>query len=268
MKIGIIGCGNIGLLYAKSFTHYQICEQQNLFLFDKNEAKKEYSKNLNIGIVASIDHQDLVKACNLLILAVKPQDFKEAALILKNNIHKNQTVLSIMAGIKISQLSHALETENVVRAMPNTPSLVGMGATVYTAHKNVNQKDVRTIENLLSTTGRTFYLENEDLLDAVTALSGSGPAYFFYFVKHLIDAGAEMGLDKSLSAMLVKQTMLGSFHLLNNTDKSLDELIQSVQSKGGTTEAALNFMNNEKMNKTLKNAIFMANQRAKELSKQ
>lgn len=89
----------------------------------------------------------------------------------------------------------------------------------------------------------------------------------FYFVKHLIDAGAEMGLDKSLSAMLVKQTMLGSFHLLNNTDKSLDDLISSVQSKGGTTEAALNFLNDRKLDKTLKNAIFIANERAKELSK-
>lgn len=267
MKVGIIGCGNIGQLYAKSFTHYQICEQKNLFLFDKNEAKKGYLKTLNLGIVASIENQKLVNACDLLILAIKPQDFKDAAQLLKNSIHKNQIILSIMAGIQIQKLSNELETENIVRAMPNTPALVGMGATVYTAHKNVNLKDVRVIENLLSTTGRTFYLENEDLLDAVTALSGSGPAYFFYFVKHLIDAGAEMGLDKSLSAMLVKQTMLGSFHLLNNTDKSLDELIQSVQSKGGTTEAALNFMNDKKINETLKNAIFKANERAKELSK-
>lgn len=267
MKIGIIGCGNIGQLYAKSFIHYQISEVQNLFLFDKNEAKQDILKSLKIGTVSNIENKVLIKSCDLLILAVKPQDFKDAALSLKKSIHKNQIILSIMAGIQISNLSQTLKTENIVRAMPNTPSLVGMGATVYTAHKNVNQKDVRIIENLLSTTGRTFYLENEDLLDAVTALSGSGPAYFFYFVKHLIDAGAEMGLDKSLSAMLVKQTMLGSFHLLNNTDKSLDDLISSVQSKGGTTEAALNFLNDRKLDKTLKNAIFIANERAKELSK-
>lgn len=180
MKIGIIGCGNIGQLYAKSFIHYQISEVQNLFLFDKNEAKQDILKSLKIGTVSNIENKVLIKSCDLLILAVKPQDFKDAALSLKKSIHKNQIILSIMAGIQISNLSQTLKTENIVRAMPNTPSLVGMGATVYTAHKNVNQKDVRIIENLLSTTGRTFYLENEDLLDAVTALSGSGPAYFLF----------------------------------------------------------------------------------------
>jgi pyrroline-5-carboxylate reductase len=266
MKVGIIGCGNIGLLYAKSFTHYKICKKEDLFLFDKSEERKEYLSSLNLGQITSIENLSDVQQCDLLILAVKPQDFSALAKQLKGKIFERQTVLSIMAGIKIARIEVELNHSNIVRAMPNTPSLVGMGATVYTANAEVNNTNVRAIENLLSTTGRTFYLEEEDLLDAVTALSGSGPAYFFHIVQSMIHAGTEMGLDEAMSAMLVKQTMLGSFHLLNNADKTLDELIQSVKSKGGTTEAALNHMASSQFDTILKAAIHKAHIRAKELS--
>lgn len=266
MKVGIIGCGNIGLLYAKSFLHYNICNKEDLYLFDKSEERKEYLTSLNLGVISNTENIVQINACNLLIFAVKPQDFKLLAENLKGKILKSQTVLSIMAGIKIERIAKELSHENIVRAMPNTPSLVGMGATVYTAHANVNQKDVRTIENMLSTTGRTFYVEDESLLDAVTALSGSGPAYFFYFVKNMIEAGTAMGLDQAMSAMLVKQTMLGSFQLLNNAEKNADELIQSVKSKGGTTEAALNYFEANNFDKILKEAINKAHLRAVELS--
>lgn len=267
MKVGIIGCGNIGLLYAKSFLHYNICKKEDLFLFDKSEERKELLTSLQLGVISSTDNIAHVNECNLLILAVKPQDFNSLTASLTHKIQPHQTILSIMAGIKIDRIASELNHENIVRAMPNTPSLVGMGATVYTAHSNVNHKDVRIIENLLSTTGRTFYVEDENLLDAVTALSGSGPAYFFYFVKNMIEAGVAMGLDEAMSAMLVKQTMLGSFQLLNNAEKNADELILSVKSKGGTTEAALNYFHDNKFDDILKEAINKAHLRAIELSK-
>jgi len=267
MKVGIIGCGNIGLLYAKSFLHYNICKKEDLYLFDKSEERKEYLTALNLGVISNIENTAEINACNLLIFAVKPQDFNVLAESLKGKIKAHQTILSIMAGIKIERIAAELTHENIVRAMPNTPSLVGMGATVYTAHANVNHKDVRAIENMLSTTGRTFYVEDENLLDAVTALSGSGPAYFFYIVKNMIEAGTALGLDEAMSAMLVKQTMLGSFQLLNNAEKNADELIQSVKSKGGTTEAALNHFETNGFDEILKEAINKAHLRAVELSR-
>jgi pyrroline-5-carboxylate reductase len=267
MKVGIIGCGNIGLLYAKSFNHYKICKKEDLYLFDKSEERKEYLSSLGLGTISSVENTRDVSSCDLLIFAVKPQDFASLSKSLWSKIRKEQIILSIMAGIKIERIAQELNHENIVRAMPNTPSLVGMGATVYTAHSNVNTQDVRAIENMLSTTGRTFYVDDEDLLDAVTALSGSGPAYFFYFVKNMIDAGTEMGLDEAMSAMLVKQTMLGSFQLLNNAEKNADELIASVKSKGGTTEAALLHFDASGFDKILKAAISKAHIRAKELSR-
>jgi len=122
-------------------------------------------------------------------------------------------------------------------------------------------------ENVLSTTGRTVFFEDEKLLNAVTALSGSGPAYFFYILKHMVDAGKKMGFTESVSSMLVKQTMLGSFHLMNSASRSLDDLIKAVSSKGGTTEAAFNVFNENKVGESLLKGILRAEQRAGELSK-
>jgi len=151
--------------------------------------------------------------------------------------------------------------------MPNSPAELGMGMTAFTSSKSLSIEQIRKAENLLSTTGRTVFFENENLLDAVTALSGSGPAYFFYVVKQMVEAGKAMGFDQHTSEMLVKQTMLGSFHLLNTADKSLDELIKAVASKGGTTEAALSFFNEKEVGENLQKGIIKAKERASELSR-
>jgi len=172
-----------------------------------------------------------------------------------------------MAGIRLETLQESLEHAAIIRAMPNTPAQLGMGVTAFSASEGVNIHQISIIDNLLSTTGRTLFLDNEALLDSVTALSGSGPAYFYYIVKHMINAGKEMGLEESVAAMLVKQTMLGSFHLMNQSPKSLDELIEAVASKGGTTEAALRKMEEEQCGKSLGDGILAAEKRAKELSK-
>jgi pyrroline-5-carboxylate reductase len=176
---------------------------------------------------------------DLIILSVKPQDYPTVSEELKKVIQPNQIILSIMAGISIDKIQESLNHRIIVRAMPNTPALLGMGMTAFAASGDITLSQLKKVENLINSTGRAVFLEEESLLDAVTALSGSGPAYFFYLVKAMIEAGKEMGFEDSMAALLVKQTMLGSFHLINNAEKSLDELIKAVASKGGTTEAAL-----------------------------
>jgi pyrroline-5-carboxylate reductase len=150
--------------------------------------------------------------------------------------------------------------------MPNLPVEISMGMTAFTASNELKHDQIMLVENLLSTTGRTLYLKEEKQLNAVTALSGSGPAYFFYFMKYLVDAGINMGLDEHVSSILAKQTMLGSFHLINNGQKTLDEYISSVASKGGTTEAALGTFNENKMGEIIVKALQNAGNRAEELS--
>jgi pyrroline-5-carboxylate reductase len=203
---------------------------------------------------------------DIIVIAVKPQDFKGLGDTLKKVLKPNQIILSIMAGIRISKLEEVFNHSSIVRAMPNSPVEIEMGITGFSSHKEVTYNQLRKVENLLATTGRTVFFENEEQLDAVTALSGSGPAYFYYIVKAMIDAGKEMGVEESVSSMLVRQTMLGAFHLINNANQSLDDLIKIVASKGGTTEAALKTFNEQHVSDGIIKGIINAEKRAKELS--
>jgi pyrroline-5-carboxylate reductase len=265
MKVTICGCGNMGLVYARAFLRYNIVKKEDLLLLEKNEARKNLLEKMQLGRVATIK-DPAVRESELIILAIKPQDFSELAESFAQAIGPETLVLSIMAGKNISFLEKKLRHKNIVRAMPNSAVEIGMGITGFSASKDLSVDQIRKVENLLSTTGRTIFFADEDLLDAVTALSGSGPAYFYYLVKNMIEAGKQMGFDEATSATLVKQTMLGAFHLINNAGKSLDELITTVASKGGTTEAALKTFEEHGVGKYLAEGIINAEKRAKELS--
>ncbi|MCX6295359.1 MAG: pyrroline-5-carboxylate reductase [Bacteroidetes bacterium] len=266
MKITIIGCGNMGLIYARAFLKYNIVSKDNLLLAEKNETRKSELLKFDIGKVCVVDDKRISES-DIVILAVKPQDFNDMSEGLKKVLTSDNIIISIMAGMKLERIESVLMQKNIIRAMPNSPAELGMGMTAFTSSKDMSIEQIRKAENLLATTGRTVFFENEALLDAVTALSGSGPAYFFYVVKHMIEAGKKMGFDESTSAMLVKQTMLGSYHLINNANKSLDDLIKAVASKGGTTEAALSVFNEKEVGENLQNGIVKARDRAMELSK-
>ncbi len=266
MKITIIGCGNMGLIYARAFLKYNIVSKENLLLAEKNEIRKQELLKLDVGEVTVVNDPKIVES-DIIIIAVKPQDFEALALEVKDVLRSAKCIISIMAGMKMKRIEFALNNSNIIRAMPNSPAELGMGMTAFTANKTVPIEQIRKAENLLGTTGRCVFFENEDLLDAVTALSGSGPAYFFYVVKHMIEAGKQMGFDEATAAMLVKQTMLGSFHLINNANKSLDDLIKSVASKGGTTEAAFSIFNETLVGENIQKGIVKAKDRSVELSK-
>lgn len=265
MKIAIVGCGNMGLAYARSFLKYNLVTKSELLLVEKSDARKQSLEVLNIARVVS-NFDNTIGEYDIIILAVKPQDFMSISAGLKKALTEKNIILSIMAGIRIKLMEEALGHGTIVRAMPNSPAQLGMGMTAFTSGKSITMEQIRKVENLLGSTGRTVFLEDENLLDAVTALSGSGPAYFFYIVKQMIDAGIKMGIEPSVSTMLVKQTMIGSFELINSASQSLDELIAAVKSKGGTTEAALNQFQQGQLGETLVKGIIAAEKRAKELS--
>ncbi|MBI1938854.1 MAG: pyrroline-5-carboxylate reductase [Ignavibacteriales bacterium] len=265
MKISIIGCGNMGLTYARSFTQYHKSNKNDLILVAKNEEHAKKLAELNIGAVTiGIDEKSL--HCDVLILAIKPQDLNTITPILNGKIKHDALVISILAGIKIERLKNSLQHEYIVRAMPNMPAQYGMGITVYTASDKVNIHHISTVENLLSTTGRTFMIEDENLMDGVTAVSGSGPAYFYYFVQAMIETAKNMGFEESLAELLVLQTMHGSYHVINNSDLDLGMLIKKVASKGGTTEAALEVLKKNNFADIFSSAILRAEARSKELS--
>lgn len=265
MKVAIIGGGNMGSTYAKAFVRSNIVKQEDLLIVEKHSEKRaELIKEVQVIIKEDIDSS--IADYKIVIIAVKPQDFKIMAGALKSFLTSNHLIISIMAGIRIENIQIALGQQNVVRAMPNTPAQLGFGITAFTASNKTTMEHISIVDTLLETTGKSILMKDEELLDAVTALSGSGPAYFYYFVKNMVEAGKQMGIEEPVAAMLVKQTMLGSFQIMNNSKLSLDEMIQMVASKGGTTEAALKKFESTSVGSNIVEALKAAEQRAKELS--
>jgi pyrroline-5-carboxylate reductase len=265
MKIVIIGCGNMGLAFARSFVQYDLVKREDLLLIEKNEDRCADLRLLKEGVVINTINTDIA-AYDLIILAVKPQDYPIMAQELNGKLKSDQVVLSIMAGIPIKKIQESLNHQAVVRAMPNTPAMLGQGITGFTSAEGIGIAKLFKIENLINATGRSVYIEDESMLDAVTALSGSGPAYFYYFVKHMVDTGMQMGFDEGTARLFVKQTMIGAYHLINNAEQDLDDLIKAVASRGGTTEAALRVFDEKGFGQAIKDGILAAEKRAKELS--
>ncbi|WP_080780486.1 pyrroline-5-carboxylate reductase [Chryseobacterium phocaeense] len=266
MKIAILGAGNMGLSFSKSFLKYELIKPEHLHLITRSQAKiSKIAEDFPKSKISTFEETKNLDA-DLIIVAVKPQDFQHVAQNFQFTLQENQMVLSIMAGIKIEKIQKLLNHPLVVRAMPNSPTLLGMGITGYTAANGISFSQLINVERLLNSTGRSVYLEDENLLDGVTALSGSGPAYFYYIIDAMIKAGVDMGIEENLSQLFVKQTMLGAYHLINNSDKSLEELIKDVASKGGTTEAALKTFEDKSFKEILKSGILNAEKRAKELN--
>lgn len=257
----------MGVSFAKSFLKYELIKPEHLQLITRKKSNIPRLTEEFPGSKISVFYEDVIIDSDLVIIAVKPQDFQ---LLMENfsfQCKEDQMILSIMAGIKIKQIQKFINHKKVVRAMPNSPTLLGMGITGYSVAEGISFNELMSIERLLNATGRSIYLEDEDLLDSVTALSGSGPAYFYYIVDAMIKAGVEMGIDENLSKLFVKQTMLGAYHLINNSEKNLEQLIEDVASKGGTTEAALQVFERNQLNETIQKAILAAERRSKELSR-
>ena len=263
MKITILGCGNMGTAYARSFRKYGLVKAEDLLLIIRGEGRRAQLETL--GRVSPVVDPSISKS-DLVIVAVKPQDFGAIAPSLAEVLEPGQVVLSIMAGITLQRLKDSLNHTNVVRAMPNAPAQIGMGITAYATGTELSMRQTLMVEQLLNCTGRAVHLADEALLDPVTALSGSGPAYFFEMVRTMITTGIRLGLEPHVANALVEQTMLGSFHLMEHADRSPEELIKAVMSKGGTTEAAFKVFAQGNLSGTLERGIDAASSRAKELS--
>jgi pyrroline-5-carboxylate reductase len=202
-----------------------------------------------------------------LVVAVKPQMFREAGAKLKPFVASNTSVVSIMAGTTIASLQEVCGGA-VVRAMPNTPAAIGRGITVAVAAKDVSPAQRAVADALLRATGSVEWVEDEGLMDAVTAVSGSGPAYVFLLAEELARAGIEAGLPEALATRLARETVAGSGELLHRSELDASKLRQNVTSPGGTTAAALGVLMGEPGLRALMiRAIAAATQRSKELAK-
>jgi pyrroline-5-carboxylate reductase len=200
----------------------------------------------------------------LVVWAVKPQTFKDGAAAVRPFVSQ-ALHLSVAAGIRSDSIAAWLGTQRIVRSMPNTPALIGKGMTALFARPGLQKEDKAWVEEVIATTGESLWVDDESLLDAVTAISGSGPAYVFFFLEAMAQAGVEMGLSRDHAYRLALGTFAGASELARVSSEPPEVLRQRVTSKGGTTYAAITSMEQDRVQALFIKALHGAQQRAKEL---
>ena len=218
----------------------------------------------DFGITAQAEAGAFLADAAMVVWAVKPQTFKEAAQQVRAH-NTNALHLSVAAGIPSGSIAQWLGNERVIRTMPNTPALIGKGITGMYARHAVTQADRNWASDVIATTGAVVWLTQEDQLNAVTALSGSGPAYMFYFMEAMTDAGAQMGLPRDQAYQLAVATFIGAGELARASTEPPEALRAKVTSKGGTTYAAITSMEESGIKALFEKALHAANTRAEEL---
>lgn len=267
-SLGIIGGGVMGSTIASALVNKKVFTAKEIMVYDRETVKLKAFKSRGIAVAKNLPH--LISVSRLVLLAVKPQDFLSLRQELRFLFKKNQTLISVMAGVSLAALKKA--NVKAVRSMPNLAAKLGEAMTVWTATNAVPASDRKIVKNIFSALGQELYLnqkeaEADKLIDAATALSGSGPAYLFYFAESLIAAGKKIGFNAAEAEKLVRQTLRGASLLLASTDSSAAELRRQVTSKGGTTEAAFDVLLKSAMQKEIIDAVLAAQKRTGELKK-
>lgn len=260
--IAFIGGGNMASAIIGGLIHQGLPASQIEVVEPWAEAREALRRHY--GIEAQAEAGPALQRAGIVVWAVKPQTFKDAAVQAK--AHTQQALhLSVAAGIRSDSIAQWLATERIVRTMPNTPALVGKGMSALYARPAVTPAERQSVEAIMASTGEFLWVEEEKQLDAVTALSGSGPAYVFYFLEAMTRAGMGLGLSEQQAHQLAVGTFVGASELAHRSDEPPAVLRQRVTSKGGTTYAALQSMEGDGVAAAFERAMQAACQRADEL---
>ncbi len=264
LKIGVIGAGNMGQALVRGLVEKSVYPQ-NISVFDVDGKKlKALRKEAPVRIAKS--SRQCVSLSDVVILAVKPQTIQEVIEEISSSLDPGGLVISIAAGVPIVKLEQFFKKPvSVIRVMPNMPALVGAGMSAFSLGKHANQKHRRIAEAILSALGAIEPVP-EKMLDLVTAISGSGPAYFFLLAEKLIEAAYESGMKVDVAKKLVYQTAFGSGKVMLGGQEDPEVLIERVASPGGTTAAALKIYQKEGFGKIIHDAVKAAFKRSREIS--
>jgi pyrroline-5-carboxylate reductase len=266
-KIGFIGAGNMAEAIIKGIINANVYKAQDIVISDIRPARvKSICKKYKVKSAA--DNCKLAKAVNILVLSVKPQNMTDVLKEIKGSVKKNLLIVSIAAGVTTKKIQKILGNVPVVRVMPNTPALIGQSAAAIFATKKAKAK-VKDVKRIFSAVGLAVEVSDERLIDAVTAVSGSGPAYFFLLMEAMLKTAQKLGLKKEVAEMLVLQTAKGAGLLAVEAfinGQTPDILRKNVTSPGGTTEAAIKVFTKRKFEKTVQEALTAAAKRSRELS--
>ena len=262
-KIGFIGGGNMAEAIVSGMIKKKIVSAASITIADKMVDKLKSLKE-KYNVLTTTENSDVVD-CDIIVLAVKPQNFQDILAELKG-VSEKSLLISILAGVRIDKIKAAFgDNLKVIRVMPNTPALAGEGMAGISASENCTADDIKAAQFIFSQMGLAQVF-NEKEIDLVTAVSGSGPAYVFYFIESMVDAAVKLGMDKEQALVLVTQTFKGAVSLLELTGEDPSELRKKVTSKGGTTERATMVMHENNIKQIIFDAVKAAEDRSKELS--
>jgi pyrroline-5-carboxylate reductase len=263
-NIGFLGTGNMAEALIKGLVSAGVVEPQQIYGSDPRRERAEEMRK-RFGIHATVHNEEVVRHAEIVVLSIKPQILPQVLDQVSPQLKPHALVISIAAGVPITAIEQRLPAgTRVVRTMPNTPALVGAGATAIAAGQHAKDDDVEATRRIFDAVGMTVVLE-ESQLDAVTGLSGSGPAYVFLIIEALSDAGVKMGLSRYNAQALAAQTVLGSAKLLLETNEHPGRLKDMVTSPGGTAIAGLHTLEAGGLRTTLINAVEAATNRSREL---
>jgi pyrroline-5-carboxylate reductase len=277
-KIGFIGSGNMGQAMIGALIKSGCSDPFNLFVSDiRQDQTSILEKTYGINVLSS--NAEVVRACDVIIFAVKPQAIDQmlskivSDYDVETSLHKKMFI-SIAAGTRLKKIEDYLYASldidkrkqmPILRVMPNTPALVLAGMSGVCANAYATPEDMQVAKTILSAMGQVIECQEKDM-DAVTAMSGSGPAYCFYLVEAMIDAGIKLGIDKQIAADMTIATLKGALVLLENQKESAEDLRKKVTSPGGTTEAAIRVLDDHSVKQIITKAVITAAQRSKALS--
>ena len=263
-KIGFIGGGNMATAIIKGLIA-QNGSADFIGVFDLSEEKCAAMREMGVNVYAS--SPEVVRLSDIIVLAVKPQNYAEVLEEIKGVVSTDKTFVSIAAGISISYVQTALECEcPVVRVMPNTPLLLKKGASALCRSENISDSDFDEVYKMFSPSGDAVILP-ESQMNAVIAVNGSSPAYVYLFAKAMVDYAVSVGIDGDTALSLVAKTFEGSAEMLRSSGDAPDKLIEKVCSKGGTTIEAMNVLRERDVEQAIKDAMAACTRRAEELGK-
>ncbi|HEX5399043.1 MAG TPA: pyrroline-5-carboxylate reductase [Verrucomicrobiae bacterium] len=264
LSIGFLGAGKMAAALAKGFVNAKIVFPRNVIASDPHKTARKNFAN-EIGAKTVPGNADVAKFANVLILATKPDQAPAALDAIAGAFTRNHLLISIAAGVKLANLEGGLpDGARVIRVMPNTPALVGAGASAFALGKSATAADGELAKKLLSAVGVAFQVK-EPLLDAVTGLSGSGPAYVYQFIEALSDGGVAAGLPRDIATRLAAQTVLGAAKMVLQTGQHPGALKDQVTSPGGTTIEGLHELEKGRMRAIVMSAVRAATEKSKKL---
>jgi pyrroline-5-carboxylate reductase len=265
-KVGFVGAGNMAEAICRSLVHEAFYKPTTIAAFDPSEDRREHFRK-ELGVYINKDNAELVERSENILLAVKPQVMEKALAEIKPVLGPGQTIISIAAGISTRYIETTLDRlVPVIRVMPNTPLMVGAGTVALCKGQFATDAHLEFARSLFAASAVTLTVE-ESQMDAVTAVSGSGPAYFFYLMEAMAQAGEELGLTRENALTLATNTAFGSAKMVTELKETPEVLRRKVTSPAGTTEAAINVLDRMGVKDAFVQAMRAAAQRSKELGK-